>query len=78
MIAKWLMQTCTVRSDIFTAYVLINGYQHTGAYETVPRMTGGFVFWVVLLLGNLLIIGLEGLVTGIQTTRLGPDEFSLG
>ena len=26
MIASWLMQTCSVRSDIFTAYVVIHGY----------------------------------------------------
>ena len=32
-------------------------------------------FWVALALGNLLILALEGLVVGIQTTRLVLFEF---
>ena len=31
--------------------------------------------WLVLAAGNVLIIGIEGLVVGIQTTRLVLFEF---
>lgn len=41
----------------------------------IAEITGGVGFWIVLLFGNALIIGLEGLVTGIQTTRLVLFEF---
>ena len=32
-------------------------------------------FWIVILAGNVLILALEGLVVGIQTTRLMLFEF---
>jgi len=35
----------------------------------------GVGFWLVLLLGNLLIIAVEGLIVSIQTTRLVLFEF---
>lgn len=41
----------------------------------IAESTGPVGFPVVLLLGNVLIIALEGLVTGIQTTRLVLFEF---
>jgi len=41
----------------------------------IAESTGTIGFPVVLLLGNVLIIALEGLVTGIQTTRLVLFEF---
>ena len=27
-------------------------------------------FWIVILIGNIIIVGLEGLIVGIQTMRL--------
>jgi V/A-type H+-transporting ATPase subunit I len=44
----------------------------TGVAETT-RIT--VVLWIVMLVGNLLVIVLEGLVVGIQTTRLVLFEF---
>jgi len=41
----------------------------------IADASGSVGYWVVLLFGNILIIGLEGLVTGIQTTRLVLFEF---
>lgn len=41
----------------------------------VADAAGGIGFWLVLLLGNLLVLTLEGLVVGIQTTRLLLFEF---
>lgn len=41
----------------------------------IADAVGGAGALVIMLLGNALIIGLEGLVTGIQTTRLVLFEF---
>lgn len=41
----------------------------------VAEAVGGLGYWLVLVLGNAVIIGLEGLVVGIQTTRLLLFEF---
>lgn len=41
----------------------------------VADAVGGLGFWIVLALGNLLVLTLEGLVVGIQTTRLLLFEF---
>ena len=41
----------------------------------IADTAGSVGFWIVLLFGNALIIGLEGLVTGIQVTRLVLFEF---
>ncbi len=35
----------------------------------------GIVYWIVILIGNLFIIGFEGLIVGIQTMRLSYYEF---
>lgn len=35
----------------------------------------GLKFWLVMLLGNIFIIGFEGLIVGIQTMRLNYYEF---
>jgi V/A-type H+-transporting ATPase subunit I len=32
-------------------------------------------YWIVLLIGNIFIIGFEGLIVGIQTMRLNYYEF---
>jgi len=37
--------------------------------------SGRYGYWIVLVLGNVLIIALEGLVATIQTTRLLLFEF---
>lgn len=42
MVAKWLMQTCSTRSDIFTAYVLIQGYEK-GKYSKPVEAARFFV-----------------------------------
>jgi len=45
------------------------------AVTGVAEASGTAGYWIVLLLGNLLIIVLEGLIVGIQTTRLLLFEF---
>jgi V/A-type H+-transporting ATPase subunit I len=45
------------------------------AIVSVATATGRIGFWIVLLLGNMLVIALEGLVVSIQTTRLMLFEF---
>jgi V/A-type H+-transporting ATPase subunit I len=47
----------------------------SAAVTGVAEALGGAGYWIVLLLGNLLILALEGLVVGIQTTRLLLFEF---
>ncbi|GGD43607.1 V-type ATPase 116kDa subunit family protein [Sinisalibacter lacisalsi] len=47
----------------------------SAAVVGVAEAMGGVGFWIALLLGNLLILTLEALVTGIQTTRLILFEF---
>jgi V/A-type H+-transporting ATPase subunit I len=48
----------------------------SAAVVTMAEATGSAAGWLlILLLGNLLIIGLEGLVVSIQTTRLVLFEF---
>jgi V/A-type H+-transporting ATPase subunit I len=45
------------------------------AIVEVAEATGPIGYWIVLALGNVLVIALEGLVVGIQTTRLMLFEF---
>jgi len=40
------------------------------AFEVMANLAGGFWGGVILLLGNLLIIGLEGMIVFIQGLRL--------
>jgi V/A-type H+-transporting ATPase subunit I len=47
----------------------------SAAMVGVAEAAGGVGFWVLLTLGNVIIIVLEGLVVGIQTTRLVLFEF---
>lgn len=47
----------------------------SGAVVGLADAAGGVGYWLVLALGNALIILLEGLVVGIQTTRLVLFEF---
>lgn len=52
---------------------------HAGLASAVNSLAAGtgsqVAFWLVLALGNVLIIVVEGLVVGIQTTRLVLFEF---
>ena len=51
---------------------------HGGISMAIFALAGtepGFKFWLVVLLGNLFIIGFEGLIVGIQTMRLNYYEF---
>jgi V/A-type H+-transporting ATPase subunit I len=45
------------------------------AVVEIALATGPLGYWIVLVLGNAVIIALEGLVVGIQTTRLVLFEF---
>lgn len=48
----------------------------SSALMVLADIAGGTVgFWVVMIVGNVFIIALEGLVAGIQTTRLVLFEF---
>jgi V/A-type H+-transporting ATPase subunit I len=47
----------------------------SAAVTGVAQASGAVGYWIVLLLGNALILLLEGLVVGIQTTRLLLFEF---
>jgi V/A-type H+-transporting ATPase subunit I len=51
---------------------------HGGVSMAIFALAGqdmGFKFWLVVLLGNIFIIGFEGLIVGIQTMRLNYYEF---
>jgi len=51
---------------------------HAGLSAAVVALAdaaGGAGYWIALVIGNLLIVALEGLVVGIQTTRLVMFEF---
>ncbi len=50
---------------------------HAGLSQAVVALAGlaGHGGWMVLVLGNLFILALEGLVVSIQTTRLVLFEF---
>jgi V/A-type H+-transporting ATPase subunit I len=45
------------------------------AVVDIANTAGGAFYWIALALGNMLVIALEGLVVGIQTTRLVLFEF---
>src|SRR6185436_6603999 len=52
----------------------------TGAVFVIARLLsggedGGLAYWVVVVLGNLFVIGLEGFIVTIQTMRLHYYEF---
>ncbi len=51
---------------------------HGGVSMAIFALAGedlGFKYWLVVVLGNLFIIGFEGLIVGIQTMRLNYYEF---
>jgi V/A-type H+-transporting ATPase subunit I len=45
------------------------------SFFTLAEMTSGIFSVIVLILGNILVIGLEGLSAGIQALRLNYYEF---
>jgi V/A-type H+-transporting ATPase subunit I len=45
------------------------------SFFTIAKMTSGVASVVILILGNILVIGLEGLCAGIQALRLNYYEF---
>lgn len=51
---------------------------HGGVSMAIFALAGeelGFKYWLTVLLGNIFIIGFEGLIVGIQTMRLNYYEF---
>jgi V/A-type H+-transporting ATPase subunit I len=51
---------------------------HGGVSMAIFALAGedmGFKFWITVILGNIFIIGFEGLIVGIQTMRLNYYEF---
>jgi V/A-type H+-transporting ATPase subunit I len=47
----------------------------SAAVVGIAEAAGGVGWWIALVLGNLLVVALEGLVVSIQTTRLMLFEF---
>ncbi|NQT01416.1 MAG: ATPase V, partial [Planctomycetes bacterium] len=45
------------------------------SFFTMAQRTSGIASVVILVLGNMLVIGLEGLCAGIQALRLNYYEF---
>jgi V/A-type H+-transporting ATPase subunit I len=45
------------------------------SFFTLAEMTSGIMSVLILILGNILVIGLEGLSAGIQALRLNYYEF---
>ena len=57
------------------SYLRVGGFvlSHAGmmlVVMTLMDMVGGFGSPIVLIIGNLFVMGLEGLIVGIQTLRL--------
>jgi V/A-type H+-transporting ATPase subunit I len=42
---------------------------------SLADLTTGVVHWIIIIIGTLIIVGLEGLIVGIQTLRLEYYEF---
>jgi V/A-type H+-transporting ATPase subunit I len=50
----------------------------SSAFFILAKLTGpefGVSYWIVVAIGNLFIVGFEGLIVGIQTMRLSYYEF---
>ncbi len=41
----------------------------------IAEMAGGLWYWLVVIIGTIIVVGFEGLVVGIQTLRLEYYEF---
>jgi len=83
----WLMQWVVELLEIFSGYLSNTlsfmrvaglGIAHVClmmSFFTIAEMTSGVFAVIILILGNLLVIGLEGLSAGIQALRLNYYEF---
>jgi V/A-type H+-transporting ATPase subunit I len=56
------------------AFALAHAGLSVAVFE-MATVSGRYGYWIVLAVGNVVIIALEGLVVGIQTTRLLLFEF---
>jgi len=86
-ILNFLMQWIVGLLEIFTGYVSNTlsfmrvagfGIAHVClmiSFFTLAKMTSGIFSVIVLVLGNILVISLEGLTAGIQALRLSYYEF---
>ena len=52
------------------AFALGHASMMSVVYILADMVPGAALYWVVMVLGNLLVIGMEGLVVGIQSLRL--------
>ena len=87
MILTFLMQWIVELLEIFSGYLSNTlsfmrvaglGIAHVClmiAFFTLAEMTSGIMSVLILILGNILVIGLEGLTAGIQALRLNYYEF---
>jgi len=87
MIVTFLMQWMVELLEIFTGYLANTlsfmrvagiGIAHASlmiSFFTIAEMTSGIWSIIILVLGNILVIGLEGLSAGVQALRLSYYEF---
>jgi len=87
MIVTFLMQWIVELLEIFSGYLSNTlsfmrvaglGIAHVSlmiAFFTIADMTSGIMSVIVLILGNILVISLEGLSAAIQALRLNYYEF---
>jgi V/A-type H+-transporting ATPase subunit I len=81
---EWLVEVL----ELFTGYLANTlsfmrvaglGIAHVSlmvAFSSIAGMAGGGIAgWAIEILGNVLVIGLEGLSAGIQALRLNYYEF---
>jgi V/A-type H+/Na+-transporting ATPase subunit I len=59
------------------AFAVAHGFLSTAVFDlgTLASPSHGLGYWIVLLIGTIIIIGLEGLIVTIQTMRLEYYEF---
>ncbi len=86
-VMNWLMEWVVELLEIFSGYLSNTlsfmrvaglGIAHVClmvSFFTLADMAGGLFGIVILILGNVLVIGLEGLSAGIQALRLNYYEF---
>ncbi len=87
LILNFLMQWIVELLEIFSGYLSNTlsfmrvaglGIAHVSlmiSIFTIAKMTSGVMSVVILILGNILVIGLEGLTAAVQALRLSYYEF---
>ncbi|MBN2183082.1 MAG: hypothetical protein JW715_14315 [Sedimentisphaerales bacterium] len=87
IIVTFLMQWMVELLEIFSGYLANTlsfmrvaglGIAHVSlmiSFFSIARMTSGFYSIIILILGNILVICLEGLTAGVQALRLSYYEF---